>query len=62
VSALRLRYEQRNERLTALRQVQNVLVSLAGLIGRPVQDQNEAELGRLPMLLPGGTGGRRTHR
>jgi len=57
VSALRLRYEQRNERLTALRQVQNVLVSLAGLIGRPVQDQNEAEIGTVADVVARWDGG-----
>lgn len=57
VSALRLRYEQRNERLTALRQVQNVLVSLAGLIGRPVQDQNEADIGTVADVVARWDGG-----
>ena len=45
VSPLRSRYEQRNERLTALRHVQNALVNLAGLVGRPMQDQTGAEIG-----------------
>ena len=39
VSALRARYEQRVERLTALRHVRSELVSLAGLIGQPVLNQ-----------------------
>jgi CBS domain-containing protein len=45
VSAMRSRYEQRGERLTALRHVRNALVSLAGLIGRPVLDQANGEIG-----------------
>jgi CBS domain-containing protein len=47
VSALRSRYEQRSERLTTLRHVQSVLVSLAGLIGRPVLNQAGDEIGRV---------------
>ncbi len=47
VSALRSRYEQRGERLTALRHVRSALVSLAGLIGRPVLDQADGEIGRV---------------
>jgi CBS domain-containing protein len=45
VSALRSRYEQRSERLTALRHVRSALVSLAGLIGRPVLNQTGGEIG-----------------
>jgi CBS domain-containing protein len=45
VSALRSRYEQRSERLTTLRHVQQALVSLAGLIGRPVLNQSGGEIG-----------------
>jgi CBS domain-containing protein/sporulation protein YlmC with PRC-barrel domain len=45
VSALRSRYEQRSERLTTLRHVQRSLVSLAGLIGRPVLNQAGGEIG-----------------
>lgn len=45
VSAVRSRYEQRGERLTALRHVRTALVSLAGLIGRPVLDQADGEIG-----------------
>lgn len=45
VSAVRARYEQRTERLTTLRHVQAVLVSLSGLIGRPVLNQAGGEIG-----------------
>jgi CBS domain-containing protein len=45
VSALRARYEQRSVRLTTLRHVQRALVSLAGLIGRPVLNQAGSEIG-----------------
>jgi CBS domain-containing protein/sporulation protein YlmC with PRC-barrel domain len=45
VSALRSRYERRGERLTTLRHVQTTLVSLAGLIGRPVLNQTGGEIG-----------------
>lgn len=44
-SSLRSRYEQRHERLTAVRHVRESLVSLAGLIGRPVLNQTGAEIG-----------------
>ncbi len=44
-SSLRSRYEQRHERLTALRYVRESLVSLAGLIGRPLLNQTSAEIG-----------------
>jgi len=47
VSALRARYEQRVERLTALRQVRSELVSLAGLIGKPVLNQSGQQIGRV---------------
>jgi CBS domain-containing protein/uncharacterized protein YrrD len=47
VSALRARYEQRVERLTALRQVRSELVSLAGLIGRPVLNQAGQQIGHV---------------
>ena len=47
VSTVRSRYEQRGERLTALRHVRNSLISLAGLIGRPVLDQANGELGKV---------------
>jgi hypothetical protein len=46
VSALRARYVQRTERLTTLRQVKGVLISLAGLIGRPVLNQSGDQIGR----------------
>jgi CBS domain-containing protein len=45
VSALRARYEQRTERLTTLRHVRAVLVSLAGLIGKPVLNQSGQQIG-----------------
>jgi CBS domain-containing protein len=47
VSALRARYEQRVERLTALRQVRSELVSLAGLIGKPVLNQAGQQIGKV---------------
>src|ERR1700761_6182841 len=47
VAALRGRYEQRVERLTALRQVRSELVSLAGLIGKPVLNQAGQPIGRV---------------
>jgi len=45
VPALRARYEQRAERPTTLRQVRGSLVSLAGLIGRPVLNQSRGVVG-----------------
>jgi CBS domain-containing protein/sporulation protein YlmC with PRC-barrel domain len=47
VSALRARYEQRSERLTTLRHVRAALVSLAGLIGKPVLNQAGQRIGRV---------------
>src|ERR1700722_6799804 len=47
VSALRARYEQRVERLTSLRQVRGELMSMAGLIGRPVLNQAGQQIGRV---------------
>ena len=47
VSALRARYEQRVERLTTLRQVRSELVSMAGLIGRPVINQAGQQIGHV---------------
>src|ERR1700722_2974673 len=47
VSALRARYEQRVERLTSLRQVRSELVSMAGLIGRPVLNQAGQQIGHV---------------
>jgi len=47
VSALRARYEQRIERLTALRHVRSELVSLAGLIGKPVLNQAGQQIGHV---------------
>jgi len=47
VSALRARYEQRVERLTALRHVRSELVSLAGLIGQPVLNQAGQQIGHM---------------
>jgi CBS domain-containing protein len=44
VSALRARYERRVERLTTLRHVRSELVSLAGLIGKPVTVAPDADL------------------
>src|SRR6185437_9278383 len=45
VSALRSRYEQRSERLTTMRHVRAALVSLAGLIGKPVLNQAGEQMG-----------------
>src|SRR5579862_848759 len=47
VSALRARYEQHVERLTTLRHVRSELVSLAGLIGRPVVNQAGQQIGHV---------------
>jgi CBS domain-containing protein/sporulation protein YlmC with PRC-barrel domain len=47
VSALRARYEQRVERLTTLRHVRSELVSLAGLIGKPVLNQAGQQIGHM---------------
>ena len=47
VSTLRARYEQRVERLTALRHVRSELVSLAGLIGKPVLNQSGQQIGHV---------------
>src|SRR5579864_6552594 len=47
VSALRARYEQHVERLTTLRHVRSELVSLAGLIGRPVLNQAGQQIGHV---------------
>ena len=47
VSALRARYEQRTERLTTLRHVRAELVSLAGLIGKPVINQAGEQIGKV---------------
>jgi CBS domain-containing protein/sporulation protein YlmC with PRC-barrel domain len=47
VSALRARYEQRAERLTTLRHVRSELVSLAGLIGKPVLNQAGQQIGKV---------------
>lgn len=44
---LRQRLEQRTRRLLAVRAVREAVVSLAGLIGRPVRNQSGAEIGRL---------------
>jgi CBS domain-containing protein/sporulation protein YlmC with PRC-barrel domain len=47
VSALRARYEQRTERLTTLRHVRAELVSLAGLIDKPVINQAGEQIGKV---------------
>jgi CBS domain-containing protein/sporulation protein YlmC with PRC-barrel domain len=47
VAALRARYEQRIERLTTLRHVRSELVSLAGLIGKPVLNQAGQQIGKV---------------
>src|ERR1700688_2434667 len=54
VSALRARYEQRVERLTTLRHVRSELVSLAGLIGKPVLNQSGQQIGHVAdVVAPG---------
>lgn len=47
VAALRARYEQRVERLTPLRNVRSDLVSVAGLIGKPVLNQAGQQIGQV---------------
>src|ERR1700691_2564979 len=47
LSALRARYERRVERLTTLRHVRSELVSLAGLIGKPVINQAGQQIGHV---------------
>lgn len=47
VTAVRSRYEQRAGRLSAVRGVRRSLVSLAGLIGRPVLNQAGAQIGEV---------------
>ena len=47
VAALRGRYEQRIERLTTLRHVRSELVSLAGLIGKPVLNEAGEQIGHV---------------
>ena len=49
--AVRQRYEQRGERLTRRRSVRDALVSLAGLVGRPVLNQTGEQIGRLVDLV-----------
>ncbi|MDA8040421.1 MAG: CBS domain-containing protein [Actinomycetota bacterium] len=45
--ALRTRLDQRHRRLTTTREVREAVVSLAGLLGRPVRHQRGEEIGRL---------------
>ena len=45
--ALRTRLDQRHRRLTATRAVREAIVSLAGLLNRPVRHQGGEEIGRL---------------
>jgi len=44
---LRARREERSRRILATRAVRDAIVSLAGLVGRPVRNQAGAEIGRL---------------
>ena len=44
---LRSRLDQRHRRLTATRAVKDAIVSLAGLINRPVRHQGGEEIGRI---------------
>jgi CBS domain-containing protein len=46
-NALRHRRQQRTQRLLAIRAVRDALVSLAGVVGRPVRNQAGAEVGVL---------------
>lgn len=48
---LRARREQRQRRIMATRAVRESIVSLAGLIGRPVRNQGGAEIGRIVDLV-----------
>lgn len=50
-TAVRTRYEQRAGRLSAVRGVRRALVSLAGLIGRPVLNQAGGEIGEVADVL-----------
>ena len=45
--AMRPRRRQRSQRLLANRAVRDAIVSLAGVVGRPVRNQGGAEIGRL---------------
>ena len=47
----------RSERLLASRAIRDAIVSLAGLVGRPVRNQSGAEIGRLVDVLCRWTGG-----
>ena len=49
--AVRQRYEQRSDRLTRTRSVRDALLSLAGLVGRPVLNQAGEQIGRLVDLV-----------
>jgi len=44
---LRARRDERSRRILATRAVRDAIVSLAGLVGRPVRNQAGAEIGRL---------------
>ena len=61
VSAIRARYEQPTERLTTLRHVQSALVSLSGLIGRPILNQAGGEIGPVVDVVARWDGATRTH-
>ena len=45
---------QRSRRLLAVRTVREALISLAGLLDRPVRNQSGAEIGKLAAMLPCG--------
>ena len=49
--AVRQRYEQRSDRLTRTRSVRDALLSLAGLIGKPVLNQAGEQIGRIVDLV-----------
>lgn len=55
--SLRNRAEQRHARLLTHRSVADALISLAGLIGRPVTNQQRAEVGRLSDVVARWDGG-----
>ncbi len=56
-ASLRARSEQRHARLLAHRSVADALISLAGLLGRPVVNQQGAEVGRLADVVARWDGG-----
>src|SRR5580658_3076404 len=58
----RHRLAARSQRALTNRAVRDSIVSLAGIIGRPVRNPRGAEIGRLVDVICRWTGDRRTHR